>query len=55
MEIDTRECMFCHGGLPVKQDQPVNLAFMEHIEAREPCRDAFAAWTQNMQKDYQGD
>jgi hypothetical protein len=55
MEINTRECMFCHGGLPVKEGQPVNLAFMEHIERLEPCREAFDVWRLHMQKDYQGD
>ena len=54
METNPRECMFCHEGLPMKADQPVNLAWMEHIERQEPCRESFAVWTRNMQKDYIG-
>jgi hypothetical protein len=55
METNPRECLFCHADLPKVQDEPVNLAFLSHIEASDPCRDAFAAWTDNMQDDFKGD
>lgn len=54
METNPRECLFCHNGLPVVEDQPVNLAFLEHIDANEPCNQAFTVWTDNMQSDYLG-
>jgi hypothetical protein len=55
METNPLECLFCHADLPKVQDEPVNLAFLSHIEASDPCRDAFAAWTDNMQDDFKGD
>lgn len=54
MDVDPSECMFCHEGLPEAQDEPVNLAFMSHLEGREPCQKAFDAWRQNMETDYLG-
>lgn len=55
MQVNPRECMFCHDGLPEVRDQPVNLAFMDHIERRVPCRQAFDIWRSNMQTDFLGD
>ena len=55
MEVDPRECMFCHDGLPVVKDQPVNLAFLAHLESRRPCHQAFETWKHHMQKDFLGD
>lgn len=54
MDVNPRECMFCHDDLPVRPDEPVNMAFMAHLEGREPCRQDFDAWTHHMQKDYTG-
>ncbi|MEA3136486.1 MAG: hypothetical protein QOJ26_1419 [Thermoplasmata archaeon] len=54
MDVNPRECMFCHGDLPVRPDEPVNMAFMAHLETREACQDGFAAWTDNMQRDFTG-
>ena len=54
METNPRECMFCHGDLPVRPDEPVNQAFLAHLETRAPCRDGFEAWTTNRQTDYIG-
>ena len=47
--------MFCHGDLPKVGNEPVNLAFMGHLEASGSCRDAFAAWTEHMHADFKGD
>ena len=55
MQVNHRECMFCHGDLPVVRDEPVNLAFLSHLDRSGPCRDAFAAWSQHMQTDFKGD
>jgi hypothetical protein len=55
MEIDPSQCMFCHEGLDAGGDAPVNLAFMSHVEAREPCQQAFDTWRSNMATDYLGD
>ena len=55
MDTNPRECLFCHGDLPVKDGQPVNLAFLEHIEDQGPCREEFEVWTQNMGRDFLGD
>lgn len=55
MDVDLQECMFCHEELPEVEDEPVNLAFMSHLEDREPCQDAFDAWTENMGSDFLGD
>lgn len=55
MDVNPRECMFCHDGLPVVQNEPVNLAFISHIEGRNECNDAFEAWKTNMQSDWIGD
>lgn len=47
--------MFCHESLGNEDDaMPVNLAFMSHVEDREPCQDAFDAWTDNMAADFLG-
>lgn len=46
--------MFCHEGLPVVKDEPVNLAFMSHVGGRPPCQDAFDVWRGNMQTDWLG-
>lgn len=54
MDVNPRECMFCHDDLPVRPDEPVNMAFLAHIERREPCRQDFDTWTHHMQKDYTG-
>jgi hypothetical protein len=54
MQTNPRECMFCHGDLPVRPDEPANLAFLAHIERRQGCREEFAVWTTHMQKDYLG-
>jgi hypothetical protein len=54
MDVNPRECMFCHGDLPVRPDEPVNMAFLAHLETREACQDGFEAWTSNMQNDYIG-
>jgi hypothetical protein len=54
MQADPRECMFCHDHLPVRPDEPANLAFLAHIEQRPPCREDFDVWTRHMQKDYLG-
>ncbi|MHB8633176.1 MAG: DUF7501 family protein [Thermoplasmatota archaeon] len=54
MYADPRECLFCHDGLPVVPDEPVNVAFLRHIEARQSCGRAFDAWRDNMQTDYIG-
>lgn len=54
MDVNPRECLFCHGDLPVRPDEPANLAFMSHLEAKAPCRADFEVWTSNMQKDYIG-
>ncbi len=55
MDVDTDECMFCHEELPEVADEPVNLAFMAHLQAREPCQDAFDNWSENMETDFLGD
>lgn len=55
MESNPRECMFCHDALPQRPDQPVNLAWMEHIETEEPCREEFEVWTTHMARDFLGD
>lgn len=54
MDVNPRECMFCHDALPVRPDEPVNLAFQAHIQLREPCRQDFASWTHHMQRDFIG-
>jgi hypothetical protein len=54
MQTNPRECMFCHDDLPVRPDEPANLAFLAHIETRDPCRQDFDNWTHHMQKDYIG-
>ena len=55
METNPRECMFCHDGLPVRPDEPANLAFLAHIEDRTGCKDSFDVWVHNMQSDWIGD
>lgn len=52
MPPDPDQCMFCQDGL---QTEPVNLAFMDHLEERADCQQAFDAWTTNMQTDWLGD
>ena len=54
MQPNPRECMFCHGDLPVRPDEPANLAFLAHIERQKPCAQEFDNWTLNMQKDFIG-
>lgn len=54
MQTNPRECMFCHGDLPVRPDEPANLAFLAHLESQDPCRKEFDVWTSHMQKDYLG-
>lgn len=54
MDVNPRVCMFCQDGLPVVPDEPVNIAFVRHIEARRRCRTDFDAWTHHMQRDYIG-
>lgn len=54
MESNPRECLFCHDGLPVVEGEPVNMAFLNHIEGRDDCREAFGVWTDNMAQDYLG-
>jgi hypothetical protein len=55
MDVDPRQCMFCHDGLPPRDNEPANLAFLAHIEARPGCKDDFDAWTYHMQNDWIGD
>ncbi len=55
MKTDPRECMFCHDPLPRRADQPVNLAFMEHVTNQARCKQEFEVWTLHMQRDYLGD
>jgi hypothetical protein len=55
MIVEPRECMFCHDVMPKLEGQPVNLAFMAHLENEATCRDAFDAWTENMAADFKGD
>ncbi len=54
MQPNPRECMFCHGDLPVRPDEPANLAFLAHIERQKPCAQEFDTWTRHMQKDFLG-
>jgi len=42
-------CMFCHEAVGGS-----GLEFIEHVEAAPACGDGFAAWTENMQSDWQG-
>ncbi len=55
MEVNPRECMFCQADLPRVGGEPVNLAFLSHIDDSDSCRDAFEVWTVNMQTDFKGD
>ncbi len=50
-----RECMFCHAHLGANDDYPVNLAFVDHLEARPACNQEFEQWTVNMRSDFKGD
>lgn len=54
MDVNPRECMFCHDGLPVVPNEPVNMAFLSHLERSDSCSDAFEAWTFHMQRDFLG-
>lgn len=53
--VMNRECMFCHKHLGATEDYPVNLAFVDHIEARPKCGEEFEQWTVNMRTDFKGD
>ncbi len=55
MDVNPRECLFCHDGLPVVTDEPVNMAFLLHLERSAPCDEAFEVWKDNMQVDFMGD
>ncbi|MES2154719.1 MAG: hypothetical protein V4510_06240 [bacterium] len=55
MDVDNEECMFCHEEIAETADEPVHLAFMAHLQAREPCQDAFDNWSENMESDFLGD
>jgi hypothetical protein len=50
-----RECMFCHERLQPTDDYPVNLAFMDHLDAQPNCNNDFEQWTVNMRSDFKGD
>lgn len=50
-----RECLFCHQNLRATEEHPVNLAFMDHIEAKPKCHADFEQWTVNMRTDFKGD
>ncbi len=54
MEPNPRECLFCHDDLPIVPGEPVNIAFLSHLERREECGEAFEVWKSNMQSDYLG-
>lgn len=54
MDTNPRECLFCHSDLPVVAGEPVNMAFLSHIERRSDCNEAFGVWTDNMASDYLG-
>jgi len=44
--------MFCGDGLAPREDAD---PFMQHIESRAECHDAFDAWVHHMQTDWIGD
>jgi hypothetical protein len=54
MTTDPRVCMFCEDALPRRTDEPVNIAFLSHIEDRSDCDDAFQAWKGHIQTDFIG-
>lgn len=53
--VHNRECLFCHKHLGATEENPVNLAFMDHIEGKPKCNEEFEQWTVNMQTDFKGD
>lgn len=55
MDVNPRECMFCHDGLPVVRDEPVNLAFLAHLDRSPGCADEFNVWKGHMALDFRGD
>lgn len=56
MDVHHDECMFCKETLPgAAQDEPVNLAFMAHLDDHGPCQERFEVWTDNMATDFLGD
>jgi hypothetical protein len=55
MDVNPRICMFCQDDLPRRGEEPVNLAFMAHVETSGACREAFAVWRTHMQRDFLGD
>ena len=50
-----RECLFCHTRLEADDDDPVNLAFVDHLEERPQCGSDFEQWSENMRSDFKGD
>ena len=39
MQVNPRECMFCHADLPPVEGIPVNQAFLSHVDDSPGCQD----------------